>query len=44
MTYMSIGFITGCMIGIEFPGEEGIMCVIDLGIIRIVFEKAGEEE
>jgi hypothetical protein len=43
MIWMSVGFITGFMIGIEFPGVENVLCTIDLGIIRIVFEK-GEEE
>lgn len=42
MTVISLGFITGFMVGIEFPGSDGISCVIDLGIIRIVFSK--EEE
>ena len=39
---ISLGLITGFMVGIEFPGSDGISCVIDLGIIRIVF--AREEE
>lgn len=44
MTIISLGFITGVMVGIEFPGAEGVMCVIDLGIIRIVFTKEEVEE
>lgn len=44
MKVMSIQFITGFMIGIEFPGVEGIHFVLDLGIIRIVIETVGDEE
>ena len=43
MIIISLGFITGVMVGIEFPGE-GVLCVIDLGIVRIVFAKEEEAE
>lgn len=41
MKVLSVGLITGFMVGIEFPGPEqpNIICVIDLGILRLVFEK-----
>ena len=44
MKVMSIQFITGFMVGVEFPGVEGIHFVLDLGIIRIVIETVGDEE
>lgn len=41
MTVVSFAFITGFMVGIEFPGagEEAPWLVIDLGIVRILFDK-----
>ncbi len=41
MKVLSFGLITGFMIGIEFPGKDqpNIMFVVDLGIIRAVYEK-----
>lgn len=41
MKVLSVGLITGFMIGIEFPGQEqpNILAVIDLGIVRLVYEK-----
>lgn len=41
MTVLSVGLITGFMIGIEFPGQENpnIILVLDLGIVRLVLEK-----
>lgn len=44
MKVMSIQFITGLMLGIEFPGVQGIHLVLDLVIIRIVIETVGDEE
>lgn len=44
MKVMSIQFITGFMVGIEFPGVQGIHLVLDLGIIRIVIETVEESE
>jgi hypothetical protein len=32
------------MVGLEFPEQEGIVCVIDLGIIRVLFERYTPEE
>ena len=43
MPFISISFISGVMVGIEFPGEDGVMFVLDLGIIRIIFEKEEEK-
>jgi hypothetical protein len=43
MIVCSLQFITGFMVGIEFPAQEGIVCVIDLGIIRVMFERYDEE-
>lgn len=43
MIVCSLQLITGCMVGIEFPPQEGIVCVIDLGIIRVLFERYTEE-
>lgn len=41
MKVLSVGLITGFMVGIEFPGPEqpNIIFVLDLGILRLVFEK-----
>lgn len=41
MKVLSVGLITGFMIGVEFPGHEqpNIIFVLDLGILRLVFEK-----
>jgi hypothetical protein len=41
MKVLSVGLITGFMLGIEFPGPEqpNIYFVIDLGILRLVYEK-----
>lgn len=44
MTILSIQFITGVMFGLEFPMQEGVKCVIDLGIVRLVFERVELEE
>jgi len=44
MIICSLQLITGFMVGIEFPEQEGLVCVIDLGILRIVFERIGDEE
>ncbi len=48
MTMVSFGFITGFMLGLEFPPqmdeEEHAWLVIDLGIVRIVFTKMMENE
>lgn len=41
MKVLSVGLITGFMVGIEFPGPEqpSIIFVLDLGILRLVYEK-----
>jgi|Laugrespbdmm15dd_1035085.scaffolds.fasta_scaffold04720_2 hypothetical protein len=44
MIICSVQLITGCMVGLEFPEQEGIVCVIDLGIIRVLFERYTPEE
>lgn len=46
MIICSLQLITGFMIGIEFPPQDGIVCVIDLGIVRVLFERyeEGSEE
>jgi len=38
MTVASLQFITGFMVGLEFPMQNGVIFVLDLGIIRIVLE------
>ena len=43
MIVCSVQLITGCMVGLEFPEQEGIVCVIDLGIFRVLFERYTEE-
>lgn len=36
MTFIEIYCITGFMLGLEFPGQDNIKMVIDLGIVRFV--------
>lgn len=43
MIFCSLQFITGFMVGIEFPAQDGIVCVVDLGIMRILIERYDEE-
>lgn len=41
---VGVGLITGFMVGLEFPAEEGRLLIVDLGIIRIFIEWFSEEE